>query len=120
MTKYDQSGLNDLGTTIGVLINEVWQKEFKMVMMIPRTEREPEPSNFGHLHQNYYLTGENTKKVENYEVFLSAHFLLDCKFSLRSYSYSKLRSRSSLCSKAGNYQSSKFYVNNRDQEQDLD
>ena len=46
-----------MGTTIGVLINEVWQKEFKMVMMIPRTEREPEPSNFGHLHQNYYLTG---------------------------------------------------------------
>ena len=27
------------------------------VMMILWTEREPEPSNFGHLHQNYYLTG---------------------------------------------------------------
>ena len=27
------------------------------VMIIPRMEREPEPRNFGHLHQNYYLTG---------------------------------------------------------------
>ena len=29
----------------------------RCMMMILRTEREPEPSNFGHLHQNYYLTG---------------------------------------------------------------
>ena len=28
-----------------------------MLMMILRTNREPEPSNFGHLHQNYNLTG---------------------------------------------------------------
>ena len=32
----------------------------------PDREREPEPSNFGHLHQNYYLTGQNTKKVKNF------------------------------------------------------
>ena len=34
-------------------------------MMIAGMDREPEPSNFGHLHQNYYLTGQNTKKVKN-------------------------------------------------------
>ena len=27
------------------------------LMMITQMEREPEPINFGHLHQNYYLTG---------------------------------------------------------------
>ena len=43
-------------------IYDKYQRFFKYItnkemMMILRTEREPEPSNLGHLHQNYYLTG---------------------------------------------------------------